>query len=184
MSSDGKLTDSEKLFKAREYKEKGNAAYEGGEFSKAAGSYYRAILYLKGLSINSPDIFAGLTGDVAGVSQSSTPKMSVEMEDDARTLTCECHNNLAACMLKEPTPKYERIIEHCTKALEASPNNVKALFRKGMSQYALEDYEEALKTLQRAPSDPSCLKYIELCKAGIRKHDRELAERFKNMFKS
>jgi len=180
MSGDGKLTDSEKLLKVREYKEKGNAFYKEGKFLKAAGSYHRAILFLKGLSINCPDVLGCLTGQASSSQQNMLP----DMAEEARILTCECYSNLAACMLKEPNPKYDRIIEHCNKALEASPNNVKALFRKGSAQYALQDYEEALRTFEKAPTDPSILKYKDLCKAGIRQHDKEMAERFKNMFKS
>ncbi|CAL1538555.1 unnamed protein product [Lymnaea stagnalis] len=181
MNLDGKLSDGDKFLKASEYKEKGNAAYKAGDFKKAAGSYHRAILYLKGLSINCPDIVGGLTS--LGKFDEA-PKMSASLTEDARSLTCDCYNNLAACMLKDPEPKYQRIIEHCDRALDASPNNLKALFRKGTSQYAVGDYEEALATLEMAAPDPSVRKYIELCKAGIKKQDREMAEKFKGMFKS
>lgn len=54
-----------------------------------------------------------------------------------------------ACMLKEEKPKYDRIIEFCDRALEVSPTNLKALYRKASSQYACRDYEEALKTLEK-----------------------------------
>ena len=55
-----------------------------------------------------------------------------------------------ACLLKEEEPKYDRILELCDKALEACPSNVKALFRKGTSLYAIGDYDKALATLQKA----------------------------------
>uniref|UniRef100_A0A0B6XYW8 peptidylprolyl isomerase n=1 Tax=Arion vulgaris TaxID=1028688 RepID=A0A0B6XYW8_9EUPU len=185
MDLDGKLTDQHKLSKVREFKERGNAAYKDGKFHKAAGSYHRAILYLKGLSVNCPDILGALVSEGGGgASSNAAPKMSTEMIEEVRVLTCECYNNLAACMLKDSEPKYERIIQHCNTALEASPNNVKALFRKGTSQYALRDYQEALKTFEKAPPDPSIMKYTELCKAGMKMQDREMAARMKNMFKS
>ncbi|KAH9519466.1 Tetratricopeptide repeat protein 9C [Bulinus truncatus] len=181
LNTDVKLTDSDKLLKAKEYKDKGNAAYKNGNFRQAAGSYHRAILYLKGLSSNCPDLLSSLRGIPSHETQ---PAMTVNMLEDAKTLTCDCHNNLAACMLKDSQPKYQRIIEHCNTALEAWPNNTKALFRKGISQYSLGDYEEALDTLERATPDPSVRKYIELCKAGIKNQDKAMAEKFKGMFKS
>ena len=58
----------------------------------------------------------------------------------------------SACMLKEAEPKYERIIEHCDKALAVSPSNGKALFRKGISLYSLGQFSEALNVLKEAPS--------------------------------
>ena len=54
-------------------------------------------------------------------------------------------------MLKEAEPKYERIIEHCDKALAVSPSNGKALFRKGISLYSLGQLSEALDVLKEAP---------------------------------
>ncbi|XP_059162847.1 tetratricopeptide repeat protein 9C-like [Physella acuta] len=180
MNFEGKMSDSDKLSKAREFKEKGNAAHKEGNFKQAAGNYHRAILYLKGLSINCPDVMAGLTG----VPSEEIPKMTANMGEDARLLTCDCYNNLAACMLKDPEPKYRRIIEHCDKALEVSPNNTKALYRKGTSLYALGDFEEALSTFEKAQPDANIKKFIDLCKKGIKKQDKEMAEKFKGMFQS
>ncbi|KAK3801022.1 hypothetical protein RRG08_001266 [Elysia crispata] len=183
-TSEGKLTDEDKLTKIREFKEKGNGAHKDGNYKKAARSYYTAILYIKGLSTNCPDM-ADLTG-LSGQSAAPTAatKLSPEMMEESKKLTCDCYNNLAACMLKEAEPKYERIIEHCDKALAVSPSNGKALFRKGISLYSLGQLSEALDVLKEAPQGPEVRRYTQLCKAGLKQQDRELADLFKGMFKS
>ena len=95
-----KLTDEDKLAKIREFKEKGNAAHKEGNYKKAAGSYHRAILYIKGLSTNCPDMadLAGMSGP--GASPASTEKMPPQMLEESKKLTCDCYNNLAG-MWKE-----------------------------------------------------------------------------------
>ncbi|GFR74751.1 tetratricopeptide repeat protein 9C-like [Elysia marginata] len=179
-TSSTKLTDSEKLAKIRQFKEKGNAAHKEENFKKAAWSYYRAILYIKGLSSNCPDM-----ADLTGMRGPATEKkMSPEMVEESKKLTCDCYNNLAACMLKEADPKYERVIEHCDKALEVSPSNGKALFRKGISLYFLGQFSEALDVLKGAPQGSEVRRYSDLCKARIKQQDKELAHLYKGMFQS
>ncbi|RUS71916.1 hypothetical protein EGW08_020329 [Elysia chlorotica] len=178
-----KLTDEEKLIKIREFKEKGNAAHKEGNFKKAAGNYYRAVLYIKGLSKNCPDVPDLPGAFFAGTIPEPTRKMTPEMIWESERLTCDCYNNLAACMLKESEPKYGRIIEHCDRALEVSPSNGKALFRKGISLYSLGKLSEALAVLKSAPASPEVRRYIELCKAGLKQQDKELTELYKGMFK-
>lgn len=175
-----KLTDAEKLDKIKQYKEKGNVAYKEGNYKKAAGKYYRAILYIKGLSSNCPDM-ANLTG-MPG--QPAEEKMTPEVMIESKKLTCDCYNNLAACMLKEEDPKYERIVEHCDMALAVSPLNGKALFRKGVSLYSLGQFSEAFDVFKVAPQGPEVRRYSELCKKGMKQQDKELADIYKGMFKS
>ncbi|XP_055879244.1 tetratricopeptide repeat protein 9C-like [Biomphalaria glabrata] len=173
------ISDTEKLLKAREYKDRGNEDYKKGNFRKAAGSYHRALLYLKGLSSNCPDLLSSLSGLPKNKGKSP---MTQDLMDDARSLTCDCHNNLAACMLKASAPKYERIIEHCNFALDASPNNIKALYRKGTSLYAIGDYDGALSAFQMAKPDANIRKYMDLCKVELKKQDRAMADNFRGMF--
>ncbi|XP_005091206.2 tetratricopeptide repeat protein 9C [Aplysia californica] len=179
------LTDDDKVLKARELKDKGNAAFKEGQYQRAVGSYHRAMLYIKGLSINSPSPLGGLAA-AFGENAPGMEKvqMSPEMEAEARRLSCDCHNNLAACLLKESEPKYRRVIDLCNKALESCPGNVKALYRKGTSLYALGDFEEALTALEKAGQDASVRKHIDLCKVAIKKQDKELSQKYKAMFKS
>jgi len=180
-----KLTDDEKLHKAKELKERGNQAFKDGQFHKAKGSYHRAILYIKGLSVNSPSMMTGLASALGqSESQSQQPQMPHDMVEFSKSLGSDCHNNLAACLLKEDSPKYDRIIELCSTALECNPNNKKALFRQGTSLYYVGKYEEALKSLDKAGSDSNVRKYKEMCKVAIKKEDQGLAETYRAMFKS
>ncbi|GFO07332.1 tetratricopeptide repeat protein 9c-like [Plakobranchus ocellatus] len=109
--------------------------------------------------------------------------MTPEMLEESKKLTCDCYNNLAACLLKDPEPNYERIIEYCDKALSIAASNGKALFRKGVSLYSLGKFSEALNVLKEAPPGPEVRKFMELCKAGQKQQEAELTDLYKGMFK-
>ena len=89
-----KLSDDEKVIKIQEYKAKGNSAFKEGQLQKAKGSYHRAILYLKGLSINSPSSLNGMASAL-GQDHKSGEKMSPDTLELVKTLSCDCYNNLA-----------------------------------------------------------------------------------------
>ena len=57
-------------------------------------------------------------------------------------------------MLARGSPiNYEKIAQHCEKALELDPGNVKAIFRLGTALYHLGNLEKANQVLT---SNPAC----------------------------
>jgi len=59
-----------------------------------------------------------------------------------------CH--ISACLLKQPDPNYDKILEYCGKVIEVDPTNVKAYFRSGLALYNLKNYEDALHSFETA----------------------------------
>lgn len=70
---------------------------------------------------------------------------------------------VVAALLHMTPPKYDKILEYSTRALEMSVDNVKALFRQGLALYHLHDYESAMYSLQKAhrlSSQPGNINHI------------------------
>lgn len=95
--------------------------------------------------------------------------------------------NMAACQLK--LGQYKDVVKLCTAVLIKEPDNVKALYRKGVAEVHLMNYDEGLQNLKEAhskePHDPLILKefqngkelmlaYRQFEKASIRKMFPEL----------
>ena len=57
---------------------------------------------------------------------------------------------LAACLLQQESPNYEKVVLYCDYVLQIVPNNVKAIYRKGLSLFQLRDYDRAIQTLKEA----------------------------------
>ncbi|XP_022106769.1 peptidyl-prolyl cis-trans isomerase FKBP8-like [Acanthaster planci] len=113
-------------------RERGNELFSRKDYSGAINSYSKALKLL----------------EKAKVSDDNGSKQAV-ME-----LRVKCYNNLAAAQLK--IDAYEAALKSCNNALEAEPENVKALFRKGKVLASQGDYEQAVKTMKEALSrEPS-----------------------------
>lgn len=63
-------------------------------------------------------------------------------------ISLSCHLNIASCSVK--LGLWRNAINNCTSALDLSPNNGKALFRRGQAYAAMKDYAEALQDLELA----------------------------------
>ncbi|XP_071161477.1 tetratricopeptide repeat protein 9C-like [Mytilus edulis] len=170
------VSDKEKIETAERFKKEGNEQYKAKNYKVAIGKYHRAIIQLKAVGQNRN------IGNLMGLSADSTD-IPTEVKDRTNTLKADCYNNLAACMLQQEEPSYEKIVEHCNNVLEASKGNVKALYRKGVACYHLKNYEEALEYLQQSKqNDTLTRKYLTLCKHGIAKQEQELRTAYKKMF--
>jgi len=119
---DTKGTDP--LVVATNLKTQGNASYKNENFFRAVVKYNKALSTLP--SIENP---------------------TKEQEKEIGELTSACNLNIAACLLQ--TKDYRGVIECCKKVLELDKNNVKALFRLGKAQAALNE-DNPLETLLKA----------------------------------
>ena len=61
------------------------------------------------------------------------------------TMTIE----LSACLLTRDPPSYSRVLEKCENALERQPDNIKALYRKGVALYHLERVEQSMEVFEK-----------------------------------
>ncbi|XP_052767658.1 tetratricopeptide repeat protein 9C-like [Mya arenaria] len=178
-------TDTEKVALAIQFKTEGNESHKKQDFKVAIGKYHRALLQLKGIgSAKSAGLGAFMSDeDMETMGYSET--ISETMKQDVTKLTADCYNNLSACLLKQPNPNYTKILEYCDKVIELEPQNAKAHYRKGLSYLSLDKYEQGLDSFQMASSLDSSFqasKYIQQCKEGIKKQDKQLRDAYKGMF--
>lgn len=165
---------------AEDYKMEGNEYYKSKEYKRAIRKYHQALLHLRGIISNQ---------------QLSVPMLMPKPKEipaeamlQINQLLTDCNSNLAACLLQLSEPSYSRVLECCDKALELSPSNAKALFRKGVALYHLQKPEECLKILQKASSlpgaehDAKIIKYIRLCNEEITRQEDKLKDQYKAMF--
>lgn len=68
---------------------------------------------------------------------------ALSLADPSSTEKSVCHKNRAAVYLK--LKEYQKVINDCDKALEITPNDPKALFRRCQALDALQRYEEAYR---------------------------------------
>ena len=86
-----------------------------------------------------------------------------------------CLNNLAACYISQK--EFMKAKEICTRVLELSPNNVKALLRAAKASLALDLYEECelcLNAVQSVePDNAAALKEKERLGIAIKQYKRQ-----------
>lgn len=63
-------------------------------------------------------------------------------------ISLSCHLNIASCSVK--LGKWRNAVNNCTSALELSPGNPKAFFRRGQAYLAMKELAEAVKDLEEA----------------------------------
>ncbi len=143
-------------------KKKGNDLIKVGRNELAKKSYERAVAFF----------------------DSPTSELDSELKKRVNMLLVQCHLNLAICnnRLGDRT----KIIEHCKKALEIEPGNIKALYRRGCAYLEMDEFYSAESdfkyglSLDKTNADLR-RKYVELKKrrAEQDKRDRQL---YSNMF--
>ncbi|WAR19232.1 TTC9B-like protein [Mya arenaria] len=158
-------TDTEKVALAIQFKTEGNESHKKQDFKVAIGKYHRALLQLKGIG-----------------SAKSAGLGAFMSDEDMETMG---YSETITCLLKQPNPNYTKILEYCDKVIELEPQNAKAHYRKGLSYLSLDKYEQGLDSFQMASSLDSSFqasKYIQQCKEGIKKQDKQLRDAYKGMF--
>ena len=122
------LEGDEKLERGQHHKDKGTELFQKGNIDFALLRYERALAY-----VHSMEPLGDLPGD---------------LPERFTKLKLHCHSNLAAAHLKKDN--YEKVIEHCTSALDTDPKNVKALYRRSQAYLKLHKYPEAQTDLNLA----------------------------------
>ncbi|RDD38997.1 Peptidyl-prolyl cis-trans isomerase FKBP4 [Trichoplax sp. H2] len=74
--------------------------------------------------------------------------------DEHSNLRKNCYLNLATCQAKHNM--HRSVIANCSKVLQMEPNNLKALFKRGVAYTAVNDFDNAKADLESAKlQDPS-----------------------------
>ena len=108
----------------------------------------------------------------------------LDIREKLRQTKCQLYSNLSLCQMKSGA--LEQTILNCGKALEISPANVKALFRRGQAYIGVREYEKAIQDLKTALTfDPDLkearqsLNHAETLK---KIYEQEMSSRFKKLF--
>ncbi|KAI9364459.1 hypothetical protein DFJ73DRAFT_809567 [Zopfochytrium polystomum] len=156
------MTKSEKIEKAKLYKEQGNAYFKDGK-SRSAARKYEAIVKLFQYEQN----------------------LSSEEKAQVDPIKFTAHLNLAACYLK--ADKFDKVIDEASKALSISPTSVKALYRRAQAHlkrveldFAKRDVEKAIE-LDGADGNLKILQ--RQIQVEIKKYDEKDRKMYAKMFR-
>lgn len=120
------MSFEEKVENMKTLKQRGNDLFKAGRYSTAKKSYDRAVAFF----------------------DSPTSDLSQELKAKVNDLLVSCHLNLAVCNNK--LGDIPKVMNHCKKALDIQPSNVKALYHQGCAYLTLEDFYNANSSLKYA----------------------------------
>ncbi|KAJ3207313.1 hypothetical protein HDU67_007541 [Dinochytrium kinnereticum] len=173
MTETAPLTIEQKIEKGKEEKDLGNAAFKAANLPEALRHYHTAILYLTGLDNAHLKSFVGGQKD-----------LEESVKNDIKMTVNTCHSNMAACHLK--AGNWEKAIRACDKALEKTPDNAKALFRRGKANLELKNLDRAesdfKKALEIEPKDAGIRAEIQRIKAIRQEYDQKQKKEWAGMF--
>ena len=155
------LDAQQKIDQAKIFKEKGTNYFKQNKFNLAIEMYKKVDSYI-----------------------SYDYEFKDELKTERNTILLATYLNLALCYLK--TDENGKAKEFCNKALDISPNNEKALFRRGQANLALASPETALKDFEEVlkiePKNVAAAKQIALCKNLIKNQLAKEKKLYANMF--
>jgi len=104
---------------------------------------------------------------------------------EAVDLQILCYNNIAACNFQ--WKNYKNVLELSEKVLDLQPNNVKTLYRKGVSNIGLEEFDLAEKDLVLAriiePNNRAVNEKLGLAQQLKKSAENKFAAKMEKMFK-
>ncbi|XP_043583616.1 FK506-binding protein 59 isoform X1 [Bombus pyrosoma] len=155
------LKSHQQIEQAKVYKEKGTNYFKINKYNLAIKMYKKVTSFLK--------YEDGFEGD---------------LKTERNNLILSAHLNLALSYLK-----IEQNVEAkdaCNEALKLSPQNVKALFRRGQAYLALASPEIAIKDFQEVlkiePKNTAAIKQIGVCNNLIKRQLAKEKKLYANMF--
>jgi len=146
------MNAQEKFEVAQKKKEEGNQLFSKNKYRRAIKKYEKATQlfeYEEGLK--------------------DTEK------ETAKKLKLTCHLNTAACHLK--MTNYKEALDACNKALKIEGSNMKALYRRGIANMEMLEFEYAKNDFERAldvePNNPEVKKEMLKLKRKIQEQDKK-----------
>lgn len=140
--------EEQRLERATQAKERGNALIKSADFEQARAAYEEALSVIQPMRVAQGE---------------------AETVKSRNRLQCSCFLNLALCDLK--LEDFKAATKHASQALELQPCNEKALYRRGFAQLANGDLEAAKADLYEAsrldPQNVEVRKRLEECKAKL-----------------
>ncbi|XP_050077726.1 FK506-binding protein 59 [Anopheles maculipalpis] len=107
-----------------------------------------------------------------------------DQSSEAEAMKLAIYLNKILCHQK--TNAHDEAKLACAEALKVDSKNVKALYRRGMSNLALEDLDKALQdfnaVLEIEPQNKAALNQVTICKHKIKAYNDQQKKVFANMF--
>ncbi|XP_071878239.1 FK506-binding protein 59kD isoform X2 [Bombus fervidus] len=155
------LKSHQQIEQAKMYKEKGTNYFKTNKYNLAIRMYKKVTSFLK--------YEDGFEGD---------------LKTERNNLILSVHLNLALSYLK--IEKNVEAKDACNEALKLSPQNEKALFRRGQAYLALASPEIAIKDFQEVlkiePKNTAAIKQIGVCNNLIKRQLAKEKKLYANMF--
>merc|ERR1712136_545496 len=147
-------------------KNAGNTFYRSKEYSKAVRKYTKACRYLSSLR------------DAMGTTED-------EEEEKIRAVEVPLKLNIAACHLANKS--WDDARKECEDVIEVQESNSKAIFRRGQALLGMNDFDGALKDLQKVrelrPDDKGVLNEIARAKKAKLDMVKKEKQLYSKMFK-
>ena len=159
-----KLSDQERIGIARRHKTLGTDKFKTGDIRAAAVHYSKALKYLIPIKLDE--------------------LCEEAIRKDTLALTSVILLNLAACQLKF---KQDHLAaQNCTKVLQIEPENVKALYRRGLALINMKDFDQAREDLIEArrlePSNRAIDDQLRSLEAEVQAEKIKYRDALKTMF--
>ncbi|KAI9093051.1 hypothetical protein DFS34DRAFT_596269 [Phlyctochytrium arcticum] len=187
----------EKLETGKQEKDKGNEQFKIGEITNDFGTrsgvpfaysfnivpnsllwVTQAVLYLSGLDNTSMQSALAM----GGASENPDDVGDVLKKEIGETLK-SCYSNMAACYIKQS--KYQKAITTCDKVIGLDPKNAKAYFRRGQSNFKLNNLDLAQKDLKQAvalaPQDKGIRDELAAVNARLQEYTQKSVNEFKGI---
>lgn len=101
-----------------------------------------------------------------------------------KDISLSCYLNLASCSVR--LELWKNAVSNCNSALEVSPNNVKAYFRRGQAYMGMREYALAVKDLekvsQECQQDEGVLTTLSQAKKALSDEKKREKKMFAKMF--
>ncbi|KAI9201946.1 uncharacterized protein BJ171DRAFT_515997 [Polychytrium aggregatum] len=173
MTADSSLSIQDKIARAKEHKEAGNAAFKAGDIQSALRSYHTANLFI-----------TGLDSGRYGALMPNKEKLSDGFRAEIEAIQVSCHSNIAACHFKRQN--WTKVIASCDKVLSMDENNAKAYYRRGaalLNEGNLDRAEEDLrKALSLSPKDSAVVQELHRLREEQKKAEEKQKKEFAGMF--
>lgn len=155
------LKPDEQIEQAKIFKERGTNYFKANKYNLAITMYKKVTSFLE-----YSDSFEG------------------DLQPERNSLLLSAHLNLALCYLK--TDQNNEAKDSCNEALSLSPENVKALFRRGQAYLGLASPEVAIKdfeaVLKMEPNNTAAMKQSAICCSLMKKQLEKEKKLYANMF--
>lgn len=179
-----RLSAKERLDKCNEVKMTGGSHFKEGKYDQAIEEYRKVVRYAVSSTFKDNGEVVDLDDSPNSENFPAESPAEEAQRQELKQMLLVGHLNLALCYLK--LNKTKDCISSCDEALEIEPNNVKALFRKGLAYLQTNDYELALKQFEKLleidPNNAEAKIRKNACNVALRNYYQKQKDIYKNLF--